>query len=181
MKKILYFLLFIPLALSGQAWNEVNAVVSQIPQETRDSQFVLEAWSRDAIKMGKAEWVPATSSGASYKVYTALLTQSGTDAPVATVLENTLGGTVVWTRFSQGFYEATLSSAFTLNKTFTHFGTASLQTFSTDVGGNNIEGYYIFYRINDSVMRLLFYNSSYAAAEISDYGINIPIEIRVYP
>lgn len=26
-----------------------------------------------------------------YKVYTALLTQSGTDAPVATVLENTLG------------------------------------------------------------------------------------------
>ena len=31
-----------------------------------------------------------------YKVYTALLTQTGTNAPVATVLENTLGGTPVW-------------------------------------------------------------------------------------
>lgn len=30
-----------------------------------------------------------------YKVYTALLTQTGTDAPVATVLENTLGGTPI--------------------------------------------------------------------------------------
>jgi hypothetical protein len=31
-----------------------------------------------------------------YKVYTALLTQTGTTAPVATVLENTLGFDVVW-------------------------------------------------------------------------------------
>jgi hypothetical protein len=37
-------------------------------------------------------------SGASYLVYTALLNQSGTDAPVATVLENTLGSLGVWTR-----------------------------------------------------------------------------------
>ena len=32
------------------------------------------------------------------KVYRALLSQTGTAAPTATVLENTLGGTVVWTR-----------------------------------------------------------------------------------
>ena len=30
-----------------------------------------------------------------YKVYTALLTQSGTDAPVATVLENTLTDDII--------------------------------------------------------------------------------------
>ena len=53
-----------------------------------------------------------------YKVYTALLTQTGTDAPVATVLENTLGGTVVWTYSNVGEYTATLSSAFTTNKVF---------------------------------------------------------------
>ena len=41
-----------------------------------------------------------------YKVYTALLTQSGTDAPVATVLENTLGGEVVWGRGAIGIYTA---------------------------------------------------------------------------
>ena len=52
-----------------------------------------------------------------YKVYTALLTQTGTNAPVATVLENTLGGEVVWSYVSIGNYLATLSGAFTENKT----------------------------------------------------------------
>lgn len=53
-----------------------------------------------------------------YKVYSALLNQSGTNAPVATVLENTLGGTVVWSYDDVGFYSATLSGAFPLAKTF---------------------------------------------------------------
>jgi len=51
-----------------------------------------------------------------YKVYTALISQSGTDAPVATVLENTLGGTVVWSRGFTGNYYGTLNGAFTENK-----------------------------------------------------------------
>jgi hypothetical protein len=52
------------------------------------------------------------------KKYVALLSQSGTDAPVATVLENTLGGTVVWTRSGPGDYNATLVGTFTENKTW---------------------------------------------------------------
>lgn len=52
-----------------------------------------------------------------YKVYKALLSQTGTNAPVATVLENTLGGTVVWSYDSVGNYKATLSGAFTEGKT----------------------------------------------------------------
>ena len=52
-----------------------------------------------------------------YKEYVALLTQTGTDAPVATVLYNDLGGTVVWTYSSVGEYIATLAGAFTINKT----------------------------------------------------------------
>jgi len=51
------------------------------------------------------------------KVYVALLTQTGTDAPVATVLKNTLGGAVVWTYDDVGQYNGTLANAFTLNKT----------------------------------------------------------------
>jgi len=51
------------------------------------------------------------------KRYKALLTQTGTNAPVATVLENTLGGTVVWTRTGAGVYVGTLASAFTVEKT----------------------------------------------------------------
>ena len=41
-----------------------------------------------------------------YKVYSALLTQFGTNPPVATVLENTLGDTLVWSYNIQGVYFA---------------------------------------------------------------------------
>tara|TARA_R110000868_G_scaffold169953_4_gene405056 strand:+ start:788 stop:1186 length:399 start_codon:yes stop_codon:yes gene_type:complete len=51
-------------------------------------------------------------------IYVALLTQTGTNAPVATVLQNTLGGTVVWTRNAEGDYRGTLSGVFTANKTW---------------------------------------------------------------
>ena len=54
----------------------------------------------------------------SYRVYTAVLTQTGTDAPVATVLENTLGGDVVWSYDSTGEYFGTLIGAFTDNQTY---------------------------------------------------------------
>jgi len=49
--------------------------------------------------------------------YRATLVQTGTTAPVATVLENSLSGTVVWTRTSAGIYVGTLAAAFTSGKT----------------------------------------------------------------
>lgn len=60
--------------------------------------------------------VTGTTNG--LKIYRALLTQIGTDAPVATVLENSLGGTVVWARSNIGQYTGTLSGAFPADKTF---------------------------------------------------------------
>ena len=57
--------------------------------------------------------------GRPYKVYTALLTQSGTNAPVATVLENTLGGAVTFTYESVGFYKViTPAGVLTNGRTF---------------------------------------------------------------
>lgn len=53
-----------------------------------------------------------------YKVYTALLTQSGTDAPVATVLENTLNGNVTFSFISTGIYEITIPVQVNYNKVF---------------------------------------------------------------
>jgi hypothetical protein len=47
------------------------------------------------------------------KVYRAKFTQTGTSDPVVTVIENTLGGTVVWTRVDVGTYLVTLAAAFT--------------------------------------------------------------------
>lgn len=67
-------------------------------------------------------WSLVTSSApagnVAVKVYRALVTQSSTSAPTATVLENSLGGTVVWARGSTGTYTATLAAAFTTDKTF---------------------------------------------------------------
>ena len=54
-----------------------------------------------------------------YKAYVALLTQSGENAPTAIVLENTLGGNIVWSRDNEGSYIATLNGAFVEDKTFT--------------------------------------------------------------
>lgn len=62
-----------------------------------------------------------------YTVYTALLTQTGTDAPVATVLQNTLGGEVVWSYDSPGYYLGTLAGAFPAGRVVC-FLTNGLQT-----------------------------------------------------
>lgn len=51
------------------------------------------------------------------KKYVALLSQTGTSAPTATVLDNTLGGTLVWSYDGVGSYIGTLTGAFTLDKT----------------------------------------------------------------
>jgi hypothetical protein len=51
------------------------------------------------------------------KVYVALLGQTGTSAPSATIIQNTLSGTPVWSRESTGIYVLTLASEFTANKT----------------------------------------------------------------
>jgi hypothetical protein len=60
----------------------------------------------------------ANSYSLGYTVYTALITQTGTDAPVATVLQNTTGGTITWTYSNVGVYVATISgTTYTANKT----------------------------------------------------------------
>ena len=110
---------------------------------------------------------------APYKVYTALLTQSGTDAPVATVLENTLEGTVTWTYDDVGMYLATCSGCFTKNKTM-----AILSLWGDDTATPRL-GCIEWVSVNNIYLRLL------SMAQNSDNslgGSNIltSIEIRVY-
>lgn len=89
--------------------------------------------------------IPVESSGSTYnidysvirpyKVYSALLTQTGTTAPVATVLENTLDGTPIWDYAGTGQYYATLTGAFTVDKTtvsITMSGTATVAQSNTN-------------------------------------------------
>jgi len=91
--------------------------------------------------------VGSSQSGNGVKVYRALLTQTGTDAPVATVLENTLGGDVVWTRDTVGIYIGTLTGAFPADKVFCYIqgtidgdnfdGGGAVQLFTANRGSDN--------------------------------------------
>ena len=105
-----------------------------------------------------------------YKVYTALMTQEGTNAPTATILENTLGP-IVWTRLSSGNYRGTLADTFLIDKTF----------ILNPVGGNDSSvltggggAAYNLYRSNDAFVSLTVGGSGDG---ILNYT---PIEIRVY-
>ena len=115
--------------------------------------------------------------GSSYLVYTALLTQSGTDAPVATVLENTLGGTVVWTRDSAGFYNGTLNGAFTANKTILLVG-GGIASIGSEL--NTVS--FIWADVDTVTVYSVYADISTPSQQSSDGVVNLtPIEIRVYP
>lgn len=109
-----------------------------------------------------------------YKVYTALLTQAGTNAPVATVLENTLGGTVVWSYDGVGQYRATLASAFTQNKTWF--------SFINIITGAEIDIRLTWDTINEiTLMTALGGVAGGIGVFTDDIITDASIEIRVYP
>jgi lysophospholipase L1-like esterase len=62
-----------------------------------------------------------------YKVYTALMSQTGTSAPTVKILENTIGS-IVWTRINIGEYNGTLTSAFTADKSIVDLTSANQST-----------------------------------------------------
>lgn len=95
-------------------------IVGKKVNDKRDgTQYQAFSISGDELK--KAVGIdPATQP----KVYKALLTQTGTNPPVATVLVNTLSGTPVWSRVSGGQYRLTLTGEFT-SKTDLEFDDSS--------------------------------------------------------
>lgn len=106
--------------------------------------------------------------------YNALVTQSGTSAPVMTIRDNTLGS-IVWTYGSTGVFYGTLTGAFAtakLDLPVPNTGFAVIDSSGTGLG------YYTLYRASDDQIVLRSYNLSNASAN----GIlaNSPIEIKVY-
>lgn len=96
-------------------------------------------------------------------VYTALLTQSGTGIPTANVLQNTLGGTIQFTRTSTGIYTITSSGLFTANKTMVLI-IPTLQVFNWAIA-------------SESVINL---QTLFSGSPSDDMLENTPIEIRIY-
>lgn len=103
------------------------------------------------------------------KRYRALITQTGPSVPTVTVLENTLGGTVVWTRIAAGEYRGTLTGAFPVNKYFAPMPSGGLDTDSNSGGGGSV---YNYYRGTDNYVVILTTGDSQLN--------NSPIDILVY-
>jgi len=120
-------------------------------------------------------------SAAEPKVYIALLTQTGTDAPVATVLKNTLGGEVVFSYEATGIYFGTLDGALPINKTnLAQDGDKCPfnRLIYNDMSGDLNRGFFIF-RNDDSIFTIK------TTSETDTYSNNILsatfIKIEVYP
>ena len=103
-----------------------------------------------------------------YKVYTALLTQSGSNIPAVTVIENTLGATISYSLGGTGFVVATSSTtSFTdPNKVF------------ISISNGNGAGFFSVLRIQTNQVRIVQQNI--AGANTDGLLQTANFEIRVY-
>jgi hypothetical protein len=124
----------------------------------------------------------ARDESLSYLVYAAVLTQSGEEAPVASIMQNTLSGPILWSRSGVGVYVGTLTGAFTANKTFF----PQIPTAGYSVSPFSVSTMFDFGwtggRQSDNTVTISFFNETYNSVEFDTIGVGqIFIEIRVYP
>ncbi len=123
----------------------------------------------------EAQWLESLIATPTYLVYTALISQSGTDAPTVIILENTLGAPIVWTRIDAGIYNGTLAAPFLSNKTFTNINISGPLTplpMTLGVFHRKID------RIADNIIQIVTGVGTAYSDDILDFT---EIEIRVYP
>ncbi len=113
------------------------------------------------------DYVLANSGARPYKVYTALLSQTGTNAPTATVLENTLG-TVTFTRSSNGVYLVNSSGLFTADKTFVIMGAGTNATYTNAINLMNSSTFSIVTKVSST------------QSDADSANTKVAFEIRVY-
>lgn len=99
------------------------------------------------------------------KIYSALISQTGTATPTVIVLQNTLGE-ITWTRVDIGEYAGTTDGLYTLDKTWSIMRTNAFNF-----------GYQVAARQNENVMGLY----TGVGSTPTDGQLNkVSIEIRVY-
>tara|TARA_R100001369_G_scaffold87500_1_gene123112 strand:+ start:649 stop:1263 length:615 start_codon:yes stop_codon:yes gene_type:complete len=100
-----------------------------------------------------------------YQSYVSLISQSGTDNPSSTILENTMDLNINWVRESQGKYVGTLDKTITIGKTVIFYTTP---TSHTGVRGEII---------SDNQVRMELQNGINA---FMDNFANLSFELRQY-
>ena len=111
-----------------------------------------------------------TSQDKPYKVYTALLTQTDTNDPVAIVLENTLG-VITYSRDEPGFYKINSSGLFIQGKTVIFYNGAS------HLSDSGYQSRVTQYPTSENFLLL---NSDEQGNPIENGIKNNSIEIRIY-
>ena len=120
------------------------------------------------------------AGGSSYTVYSAIITQNGAgNAPIATVLENTIGITPSFAYNAVGQYSIEFPGLFPYAQ-----GNEQVLTFFTTRTSNNVtylgQAFPPTSYINIQT-RALFTDGPFTANQLTDGLLNGSIEIRVYP
>lgn len=139
-----------------------------------DGAFRIKDSAGEVTTITTVEGLEEVAEATEPKVYVALLTQTGTDAPVATVLKNTLGSVPVWSYDVVGGYYLTLSNAFTANKT----NVEAIKLLWKDTALINDDIYCKIGKVSTSVILLETY---FGGANANNILNNDFIEIKVYP
>ena len=112
-------------------------------------------------------WEEVPTGGATYKIYRALLNQTGTNAPVAVVHENTFASALTWTYNDVGDYILTsVGNEFIQPKTTVTYNSAR---------GNNVTA------VNDGITFVYLNPKNSLGVIDNDQIYQDTIEIRVYP
>jgi hypothetical protein len=83
----------------------------------------------DANEVSSTEYLcNGDNADFTYQSYVSLITQSGTENPSSSVLENTLSLNINWIRESQGKYVGTLDKTITIGKTVIFYTTPTTHT-----------------------------------------------------
>lgn len=158
MKKLFLILAFLPLFISGQTLNLNNNQVKL----GGDTSVVIDGNLKADTIFGVTE-LP-------YKVYIALLNQTGTNAPTATVLQNTLGFDITYGYETAGVYYIYFEDTIYSDKTVFIIGA------STGCSRSIHNAYY-----STPTMSYLESFDFFVNDYTNGCFFNTAIEIRVYP
>lgn len=156
-------------AHSAQSQIKMGKNINELPSaSTLDGTELMEVLQGGVNSQTTAQDIANLGGGASYLKYVALLLQTGTDDPVATIFENTLGGEPTLSLDGTGTFSGTLAGAFKAGKSYIQ------TTLNSDLSA----GYIITAEFPDEDSFVLI-QRGVNASPVNIAGVYI--EIRVYP
>lgn len=174
---------FLSDCLCNPSTHYVKAITGDFVDLTNPMMPVIDIDSSQILPAGcSAGSVLMKSSGSDYdvewatepKVYVALLTQIGADAPVATVLKNTLGVTPTYLYNDPGSY-----TLIDLDETSFMPPTKTVITFGQTYNNNDFVN--MSYYLYETFALMLHVNNSVTGNGIDGNMTITPIKIEVYP